>query len=125
MDTLQTEEQMPQSTRARLIAKIAAGRTRLLRNESTRQLVPLAGLAAIMLLVPVLLFATKQDTNQLASAAGFAPADVNRDGRVNLNDASFLRVAIANKQSPTQADLNRDGVVNEADLELFYVLLSQ
>ena len=46
----------------------------------------------------------------------FVPADVNRDGEVNIADVNAIIDAILNDSMPPNADVNQDGEVNIADV---------
>ena len=51
-----------------------------------------------------------------AEVPQFVPADVNRDGEVNIADVNAVIDAILNDSMPPNADVNQDGEVNIADV---------
>lgn len=83
-------------------------------------------LAALVLLlaIPVGLYVLQKPTETQSLASEGVHEDANADGKVNLQDAAFIREAMSQNRYVKRADLNQDGAINEKDVEKFYDLYS-
>jgi len=93
--------------------------------QNRSSLLTLGLLLLLVLLVPIVMIGGQKATSNVSQASERPVGDVNGDGRVDLNDAAAIRIAITNHTYSKEADLNHDGVVDEKDLAAFYDLISR
>lgn len=74
----------------------------------------------IALAIPIGIYLMQRPTQSKSLAAEGNMLDVNRDGRINIEDVAAIRDAIAKNQYRKSADLNRDDKVDTKDIEVFY-----